>query len=145
MSDSDLIQGIVLTHGNMGQGMVDAVRRIAGDRADGLRAMTNQGTGPNDLRSQLDAMIDGKPTVIFTDLQSGSCALTARRCCAADAEVGGHDLAVMFGVNLPMLLDFVFHRDMPLQVLLGRVLEKGRAGVQGFLADGSHGDSALQS
>ncbi len=38
--------------------------------------------------------------------------------------------AVVFGVNLPILLDFVFHRDLPLEELVPRLLEKGRESVQ---------------
>ena len=34
------------------------------------------------------------------------------------------------GVNLPILLDFVFHRDMPLDELVPRLLEKGRSGIR---------------
>ena len=44
-------------------------------------------------------------------------------------------MPVVSGVNLSMLLDFVFHRDMELTELSQRVVEKGRAGAIAHLPD----------
>jgi len=37
---------------------------------------------------------------------------------------------VLFGMNLPMLLEFVFHRELPLSQLVPRLLAKGKEGVR---------------
>jgi len=37
---------------------------------------------------------------------------------------------VVCGMNLPMLLEFVFHRELPLSELVPRLLRKGKEGVE---------------
>ncbi len=125
MSEETLVRGILLTHGSMAQGMADAVRRISGIGPEALVAMSNDGKSPETLKMELDELLAGGPVVIFTDLASGSCALAARVCCRR-----GSDQVVVFGANLPMLLDFVFHRHLPLQELVPRLLVRGRESLQ---------------
>ena len=80
-------------------------------------------------RAALEARLGAAPAVVFVDLPSGSCALEARRVARARPAT-----AVVCGVNLPMLLDFVFHRDLPLETLVPRLLERGRGGILGEVA-----------
>jgi mannose/fructose-specific phosphotransferase system component IIA len=87
--------------------------------------MSNEGQSPQGLAEQVDALVGSEPVVIFTDLGTGSCALTAQLTCR-----GNSQRAVVFGMNLPMLLDFVFHRALPLSELVPRLLEKGKEGVK---------------
>lgn len=119
------VRGVLVTHGGMAQGMVDAVRRISGAPADALVAVSNDGRSPDDLRTALTEVLGDGPVVVFTDLGAGSCTLAARLTCAQRGRV-----AVVCGVNLPMLLDFVFHRTLPLDELAVRLVDKGRSGVR---------------
>lgn len=119
------VRGVLVTHGAMAQGMVDAVRRISGAPADALVAVSNDGRSPDDLRTALTEALGDGPVVVFTDLGAGSCTLAARFTCAQRDRV-----AVVCGVNLPMLLDFVFHRSLPLDELAVRLVDKGRSGVR---------------
>ncbi len=124
MSKERMVQGVVLAHGTMAQGLVDAVARISGVTDEALVAITNNGKSPDILEAELGAFVGNGPVIIFTDLPSGSCAVAARVCCRA----GGEE-AIISGVNLPVLLDFVFHRDLPLPDLVPRLLSKGREGM----------------
>jgi mannose/fructose-specific phosphotransferase system component IIA len=57
-------------------------------------------------------------------MPGGSCAHTA-----AAAARGRPELRVVTGVNLAMLLDFVFHRELPLEAAAERAVQTGRASV----------------
>lgn len=138
MSDGRPLRGIVVAHGDMASGLVHAVRRIAGDEADVLTPVSNEGCSPKTLLEQLDQAAGDGPTIVFADLPTGSCAVAAREVCR-----GRRDRAVIFGANLPLLLDFVFHRDLPLSELVPRLLAKGRAGIFCVPAPDPHADPAL--
>ena len=105
--------------------MVDAVRRITGLEEDILVPMSNEGQNPQGLADQVDALVGGEPVVVFTDLGTGSCALTAQLTCRNNGQ-----RAVVFGMNLPMLLEFVFHLELALSQLVPRLLAKGKEGVK---------------
>ncbi len=121
----ELVRGVLLSHGKLAEGMVDAVRRITGLEEDILVPMSNEGQNPQGLADQVDALVGGEPVVVFTDLGTGSCALTAQLTCRDNGR-----RAVLFGMNLPMLLEFVFHRELPLSQLVSRLLAKGKEGVR---------------
>jgi len=125
MSEVEPVRGILLSHGRLAEGMVDAVQRIAGLEEGVLVAMSNDGKSPQGLADQVDALVGSASVVIFTDLGTGSCALTAHLTCRNHGR-----RTVVFGMNLPMLLDFVFHRELPLAQLVPRLLEKGKEGVR---------------
>ena len=124
MSEDAPVRGVVVAHGPMARAMVDAVRRIAGDAADGLIPLSNDEKTPEALEADLDRELGEGPAVIFADLQSGSCAMAALSSCHAESR-----RVVVCGVNLPMLLDFVFHRELPLDEVVGRVVDRGKAAI----------------
>ena len=120
-----MVRGVLLSHGKLAEGMVDAVRRITGLDEGVLVPMSNEGQNPQGLADQVDELVGSEPVVVFTDLGTGSCALTAQLTCRNNGR-----RAVVFGMNLPMLLEFVFHRELSLSQLIPRLLEKGKEGVK---------------
>jgi mannose/fructose-specific phosphotransferase system component IIA len=125
MSDGSGTRGILLAHGSMAQGLADAVRKISGIDDSVVIPVTNEGKSPQALQEELDRLLNDGPAIVFTDLPSGSCALAARLCCRAHP-----DQAVVTGVNLAILLDFVFNRQLPLTELVPRLLSKGIGSVK---------------
>jgi mannose/fructose-specific phosphotransferase system component IIA len=118
------VRGIVLAHGDMPQGLIDAVMRIAGVEGDFLVPLSNRGLGPDSLAEEINTLAAGSRAIIFTDLQSGSCGFAARRCLHSNPQ-----LVVISGVNLPMLLAFALKRELPLEELVPLLMEKGRAAI----------------
>jgi mannose/fructose-specific phosphotransferase system component IIA len=133
------VRGVILAHSSLAEGLVAAVRQIAGADLEALQPLTNEGHGPEGLVAALQAAVGTAPAIVFTDLGSGSCAFAARRVALTRPHT-----AVVCGANLPVLLDFVFHREMPLPELVARLVDKGRAGITGTHTEGSeHADRAL--
>lgn len=126
-SEPPRLRGVVVAHGELAAGLVSAVRRIAGVEEDVLVGMTNEGLGPDAIRNQVDRILDGGPGVVFADLREGSCGMAARRVCTGRA-----DRLLVTGVNLPILLDFVMQRDLPIEVLAERLVQRGQAAVASF-------------
>lgn len=135
---SEGARGIVIAHSTLGQGLVDAVRRITGVEEQVLSAVSNEGRGPDTLLAAVEERCSGGPVVLFTDMGGGSCAFTARK-----LSMQREGMAHVAGVNLPLLLEFVFHRELPLPELVHRLVETGRAGITGVCTEeAAHADHA---
>lgn len=124
MNEPVAVHGILVGHGTMPDGMVDAVRQITGSDPDALTPLSNRGMSPDALTDAVQRLVGSGPAIVFTDLQSGSCSFVARRL-AVDRE----DIVVVSGVNLPLLLEFVMNRTKPLAELVPRLLKVGRATI----------------
>ena len=136
---SEPVRGVVLGHASLATGLISCVRQIAGAEEEALIALSNEGCGPETLQSRLNEALGDGRAIVFTDLGSGSCAFAARRVAMERPNTG-----IITGVNLPILLDFVFHRTMPLGELVDRLVEKGRTGVSGAHREGAaHADRAV--
>ena len=123
MSDP-LLRGVVVSHAELAHALVAAVRAISG--VDGaLHAVSNEGCDPAALGARIDAAIGAGPAVLFVDLPGGSC-LTS----AVGFARGRADLAVVTGVNLAMLLDFIFHRDLPPAEAARRAVDAGGRAIR---------------
>jgi mannose/fructose-specific phosphotransferase system component IIA len=131
-------RGLVVTHGTLADSFCAAVRQIAGIEDDVLVPLSNEGRGPAELVAEVNARLGAGPVVVFTDLPSGSCAFAARKLALTRPAT-----AVISGTNLPVLLDFVFHRDLPLSELLARLIEKGRGGINGTCTEEVHADRTV--
>lgn len=133
------VRGLIVAHSSLAAGLAAAVHQIAGVGEEALQTVSNEGRGPEGLLSAIRDAVGDSPAILFTDLASGSCAFAARKI-ALDRPGTG----IISGVNLPVLLDFVFHRDLPVQALVDRLIEKGRSGISGASTEeGARADRAV--
>lgn len=121
MSD---LRGIIVTHAAVAQALVAAVGAITGVR-DALTGVSNEGCGTDELSERLRQAIGDGPAVLFVDLPGGSCFTSSMRYAKQHAEI-----AVVTGVNLAMLLDFVFHRDIPPAEAARRAVDAGAKAIR---------------
>lgn len=121
---SDSLRGVIVSHAAVAQALMAAVAAITGV-SDALVPVSNDGCDTGALAERLTAAIAGQPAVLFVDLPGGSCLTSSVRLARGRA-----DVAVVTGVNLAMLLDFVFHRDLPPADAARRAAEAGSRAIR---------------
>jgi mannose/fructose-specific phosphotransferase system component IIA len=116
----------VACHGTLAEALIDATERISGVTGV-LVPVSNTDCDRGLIQRRIADAVGEGPAIIFTDLASGSCliaaATLARQGAAAPA-------SVVTGVNLAMLIDFVFHRELSLEEATVRMAEAGRKAIQ---------------
>jgi mannose/fructose-specific phosphotransferase system component IIA len=121
---SEPLRGVIVCHGLLARALVDATAQISG-MADALVPVSNSGCDRGDLEARVEAAVGSEPTVVFVDMASGSCLFAVlRRLRERD------NVRVVTGVNLAMLLDFVFHRDLSPDDAAKRAVEIGEKAIQ---------------
>lgn len=124
------VKGVIIAHSTFAAGLAAAARQISGVGEEDLTALSNEGQGPEGIADAVRGALGDGPAIIFTDLGSGSCAFAARKIVGHRAQTG-----IVCGVNLPVLIDFAFHRDLPVAELVDRLVDKGRGGITGLCVE----------
>src|SRR3954470_12652965 len=121
---SSPVRAILAGHGDFAKGMISAVQQITG-RGDVFFPVSARDLSGPDLEALIrTAVADTGASVVFTDLQAGSCTMGARRMIRDKP-----DVLLIAGVNLPILLDFVFADDKSPQEAATHALERGKAAI----------------
>ncbi len=119
MTTNNLLRGVVVGHGSIAASLVDAVARITGER-DGLAAVSNDQCDRGSLEQRVADAVGDVPALVFVDLAAGSCLLAVlRRLRDRD------DVRVVTGVNLAMLVDFMYHREVTPEAAARRAADSG--------------------
>jgi mannose/fructose-specific phosphotransferase system component IIA len=103
---SEELRGVVVCHGALAGALVQAAEQISGLR-DALIPVSNMGCDRDALEDRILAAVDTHRAVVFVDLASGSCLVAVLKRLRSEQSV-----KVVTGVNLAMLVDFVFHRTL---------------------------------
>ena len=117
------LRGVVVGHGGLGQAMVSAAEEITGIRGV-LVAVSNTGADREVLEQRVVQAVGDQAGIVFVDMPSGSCLIAAMRKVASRP-----DIRVVTGVNLVMLLEFLFHRTEPIDDAARRAAESGAKSI----------------
>jgi mannose/fructose-specific phosphotransferase system component IIA len=121
---SEELRGVVVCHGPMAGALVQAAEQISGVDA-ALIPVSNTGCDRDTLEQRVLAAVDQHPAVVFVDMASGSCLVAVLKRLRADQSV-----RVVTGVNLAMLVDFVFHRSLSPEEAVSRAVAIGQASIR---------------
>ena len=121
---SEGLRGVVVSHGGLAAALIQAVEQISGVTGV-LFPVSNNDCNPELIERKLAEAIGEGPAVVFVDLPSGSCFFAAMRAHKSQAEI-----PVVTGVNLPMLVDFVFHRGATAEEAARRAAAKGGEAIR---------------
>jgi mannose/fructose-specific phosphotransferase system component IIA len=120
---SDELLGVVVCHGTLAGALVQAAEQISGIQG-ALVPISNSGCDRETLEQRVLAAVDGRPAVVFVDLASGSCTFAVLKRLRGQPSV-----KVVTGVNLAMLVDFVFHRSLSPADAASRVVAAGEKSI----------------
>jgi mannose/fructose-specific phosphotransferase system component IIA len=117
------IKGVVVGHAGLAAALIAAVEQISGSDS-GLVAISNADCDRGTLEERIVGAATPGPSLVFIDMPSGSCHFAAMRRIQSMP-----DVRVVTGVNLAMLLEFVFHRTDPVDEVATHIADVGARAV----------------
>ena len=135
-----MIGCIILTHGDLGFGLQNTLEGIMG-KQEGFSVLSNTGRGKEELFSALQKKVSeenyDQGVVIFVDMFGTSCWQTAKKVASGMLEdsnskpIDQAKIAVITGVNLPMLVKFFTLREsVPISQLVPLIKLEGEKGIR---------------
>ncbi len=122
-----MVKAILVTHGFLGAELVRTAEAILGPQ-DGIGFVSNTGSSLETLSDQVRSLLSDteEPVVLLVDLLGGSCSHACQEIRRLHPRV-----AMVSGVNLPMLLELFYNRDrVPFDELLLRLCQKAKDGIR---------------
>jgi mannose/fructose-specific phosphotransferase system component IIA len=121
---SEELLGVVVCHGALATALVQAAEQISG-LPGVLVPVSNTGCDRDTLEERVLRAVNGQPAVVFVDLASGSCSFAVLKRLRGEPSV-----RVVTGVNLAMLVDFVFHRSLSPGDAASRAVAAGEKSIR---------------
>ena len=121
------VPALIITHADLAQSLVRAAESVVGPFTD-VTLLSNLGLSRDDLELAIEEHVKNWANggLLFTDFWGGSCHL-----CGASAVRRHGEVAIVTGVNLPLLLDYLYNRDrFPVGELAERLQQKGRDSIR---------------
>jgi len=129
-----MITGIVVTHGNLAEELLETAKTIFGDFTD-CHAVSNVQKSPQALVQELESIVQSAANsdgiVILTDFFGGSC---SHACLGVEQQFD--NVRLVTGINLPMLLAFLYRRnEVSFEELPAELVERGITSIKELNAE----------
>ncbi len=123
-----MIGVLLVTHGPLGDNLIEAAAHVLGSKPNGLEALdVSSRAEPKDVEATISARMrtldKGDGVLVLTDIYGATPSN-----CMCRALAPGHAAGVT-GVNLPMLLKMLNYRDLPLDQLAAKAAKGGQEGI----------------
>jgi PTS system N-acetylgalactosamine-specific IIA component len=128
--EENMIQILVIGHGNFATGILSSMKLIAGER-EFVRGVDFEECDSTDvLKEKLEQLIDGKDQIIIlTDLMGGS---PYNVSVILKAEHQDKKIEVLSGTNLSMVLSAVFSEEVDVTKIVQTILRDGSEAITRF-------------
>jgi PTS system mannose-specific IIA component len=123
---------LIVTHGNFGKELLKSVEMIMGEQEDAAALGLNLGDEVDALRAEVDRIIvengeNDKETIVLVDLLGGSPSNVALYA------LKKHDIKLITGVNILMLIEFFSSREYDeLGDLVQKMIDSSVEGIKKF-------------
>jgi len=129
-----MVTGLIVTHGKLAKELLETARMIYGEFSN-CYAVSNAQKSPQALNEELESIVqantDSSGIVVMTDFFGGSC---SHACLAV--EQGHGNVRLVTGINLPMLLAFLYRRtEVPFDKLPGELVDRGVKSIKELNAE----------
>ncbi len=121
------VPALIVTHADLAQALVHAAEQVVGPVED-VTLLSNDGLSRRDLEDAIESSVQGwtHGGLLLTDFWGGSC-----HTCGASAVRRHGEVVIVTGINLPLLLDYLYNRDrFPAGELAERLQQKGRDSIR---------------
>ena len=121
------VPALLVTHADLAAALLRAAQAVYGP-IDGVQVLSNEGLSRDALEKEIDRCVRDWSAggLVLTDFWGGSCHI-----CGVSATRGRGEIAIVTGVNLPMLLDYLHNREAyGLAALSDRLRQKGQDSIR---------------
>jgi mannose/fructose-specific phosphotransferase system component IIA len=121
------VPALLVMHADLAAALLRAAEKVYGP-VEGVEVLSNEGMSRDSLEAEIDRRVAAWPGggLVLTDFWGGSCHL-----CGVSATRGRTEIAVVSGLNLPILLDYLHNREAyEAGALAERLQKKGQDSIR---------------
>jgi len=121
------VPALLVTHADLAAALLRAAQAVYGP-IEGVQVLSNEGLSRDALEQEIGRCVRdwNAGGLVLTDFWGGSCHI-----CGVSATRGRGQIAIVTGINLPMLLDYLHNREAyGLAALSDRLRQKGQDSIR---------------